>query len=92
MRQYGEALTRIDVAAGVDSELRWWDLECVSTREDRVDLQACTFNDAENTVPPMYNTRLPDRQPFGRPPHSEGRTTTVGSNRLYGCLQAFCFQ
>ena len=29
---YGNALTRIDVAEVVDSELRWWDLVCVSTR------------------------------------------------------------
>ena len=39
---YGDALTPIDVAEVVDSELRWWDLVCVSTRE-RVDFQACSY-------------------------------------------------
>ena len=29
---YGDAPTRIDVAELVESELRWWDFVCVSTR------------------------------------------------------------
>ena len=30
---YGDTSTHIDVAEVVESEVRWWDLMCVSTRE-----------------------------------------------------------
>jgi hypothetical protein len=31
---YGDTSTHIDVAEIVESEVRWWDLVCVSTREE----------------------------------------------------------
>jgi len=31
---YGDTSTHIDVAEVVASEVRWWDLMCVSTREE----------------------------------------------------------
>ena len=31
---YGDTPTHIDVAEIVESEVRWWDLVCVSTREE----------------------------------------------------------